>query len=133
MSKIVLCRGLLDTSLVIAIQTGEPAALQLANDLLLRIGIDFSELSAIALLASSQDPAERSMRIGFVNSCRVHRITTRIARATLRLASSLPIPIALTADDAIIAVTAIEHSLPLYTLDPTRFTAVPGIVTLQPY
>jgi predicted nucleic acid-binding protein len=114
-SNFVLRRGLLDTSLVIAIQTGEPNALQRAHDLLRHIGIDFSEFSAIALLVSSQDSAEHNARIGFINTSRVHRITTKIARAALKLVSSLPVPMDLTADDAIIAATALEHSLPLYT------------------
>jgi len=51
----------------------------------------------------------------------------------MRLLEVLPPPDPLAADDAIIAATAIEQSLPLYTLDPARFANVSGLATLQPY
>jgi predicted nucleic acid-binding protein len=69
----------------------------------------------------------------FLRNNHVHRITARIARGAFALVSSLPVPSAITADDAIVAATAIEHSLPLYALDPARFATVPGLAVIRPY
>jgi predicted nucleic acid-binding protein len=54
-------------------------------------------------------------------------------RLVMSLLSAVPLPTLLTPSDAIVAATAIEHSLPLYTLDPARFASVPGLVALKPY
>ena len=35
--------------------------------------------------------------------------------------------------DALIAATALAHSLPLHTFNQKHFTAVPGLRTIQPY
>ena len=109
MSQVAHRRGLLDTPLVMAIQTGQPSAMQFCNDMLKTAGIDLSELSAMALLASAQDDAEHATRLMFVNSIRVHRITARTSRRALGLVSSLPVPMSITADDASVAAPAIEH------------------------
>jgi predicted nucleic acid-binding protein len=133
MSTVALCRGLLDTPLVMAIETGEPDAILFCQDLLKTSGLDISELSAITLLAAAQDHAEHATRLLFVTHIRVHRLTARIARRARGYVSSLPVPMPITADDAIIAATAIEHSLPLYTLDPARFANLTGVAALQAY
>ena len=56
-----------------------------------------------------------------------------IARRAVDLLTATPLPTVLTPSDAIVAATAIEHSLPLYTLDPARFATVPGLATIRPY
>ena len=132
-SSTVARRGLLDTPVLLAIQTGDAGALQFAYDMYKTVGLEFSELSAMVLLASSNDSAEQVARLGFIRSNPVHRLTAVIARRAFALVVSLPVPPTLTADDAIVAATAIEHSLPLYTLDPARFAPVPGLATIQPF
>jgi predicted nucleic acid-binding protein len=98
-----------------------------------KIGVRFSRLTAIELLASCRSDTERALAQRFISYSTVIDLTDAIASHAFDLLSTIAHPTTLTADDAIIAATAIEHSLPLYTLDPARFTAVPGITTLQPY
>jgi predicted nucleic acid-binding protein len=57
----------------------------------------------------------------------------RIVRRAYHLLDSHPPPAPLTADDAIVAATALIRKLPLYTLDPGRFAAVPGLTAARPY
>ena len=52
-SSTVARRGLLDTPVLLAIQTGDAGALQFAYDMYKTVGLEFSELSAMVLLASS--------------------------------------------------------------------------------
>jgi predicted nucleic acid-binding protein len=47
--------------------------------------------------------------------------------------SRLAPPTRLTPLDALVAATALAHKLPLYTLDPNRFAAVPGLSAISPY
>jgi predicted nucleic acid-binding protein len=126
-------RGLIDTPIVIEIRAGQPDAHRFAVDLLRSAAIEMSELSAMILLARCQDAADLQRELAFLGNSRVHRITARISQRAFRILESLPPPCALTADDAIVAATAIEQKLPLYALDPARFAAVPGLTAIRPY
>jgi predicted nucleic acid-binding protein len=84
-------------------------------------------------LSRCLDPREVTAVRTFLTISTVHSVTANTMRRALRLLEQLPPPTALTADDAIVAATAIEQSLPLYTLDPVRFANVPGLATLRPY
>ena len=42
-------------------------------------------------------------------------------------------PVPFTPGDAIVAATALELKLPLYTLTPARFATVSKLTTIQPY
>jgi hypothetical protein len=94
---------------------------------------DISQLSAMTLVADAPDTAERNGLTMFFSWCVIHPITLKIVRRARRILEALPPPSPLTADDAIVAATAIEHKLPLYPLDPPRYSGVAGLSVLQPY
>lgn len=125
--------GLIDTDVLRALRRGDPGALAyFANpDPFNRYHV--SELSAMALLADAPDAAERTGLGMFLSRCNIHRVTARISHRAFRILERLPPPAPLTADDALVAATALEHKLPLYTLDPARFAAVPGLTAARPY
>ena len=133
MNPTPLRRGLIDTRLLLDIRSGQNDAVQFALEMLRFNALEMSEFSAMVLLATSQDAAELASHQLFLQNNRVYRVIAPVSRAALRLLASLPPPSPLTADDAIVAMTVIEHSLPLYTLDPARFAGVPGLVALRPY
>jgi predicted nucleic acid-binding protein len=128
-----LRRGLLDTHLLLTIRSGQSDAVQFALDMLRFTALEMSEYSAMVLLATSQDAAELASHQLFLKNNHVRRVTAPVSHAAFRLLASLAPPSPLTADDALVAATAIEHSLPLYTLDPPRFASVTGLAALQPY
>jgi predicted nucleic acid-binding protein len=105
-----VARGLLDTSVVLDYREGWPAPVQCC-----------------------QDPADLTAVRVFLGISIVHPVTAKIVRRAFRILDSLTPPAALTPDDAIVAATAIEHILPLYTLDPARYATVPGLTALRPY
>jgi predicted nucleic acid-binding protein len=133
MGKATLRRGLVDTPLLLLMLRGDDEAYQFARDMLKVAAIGVSASSALVALASAQDAAALAERQEFLKSNRVYTLTARIARRAFTLITQLPPPSPITADDAIIAATAIEHSLPLYTLDPARFSNIAGVAAIQPY
>ena len=133
MSSVPPRRGLIDTQLLIEIRRGQPDAHQFAIEVLRIAPIQVSELSAMVLVAQSRTAAELRDNVRFLGHSRVYRITAPISQRALRVISSFPPPAPLTADDAIVAATALIHKLPLYALDPGRFAGVPGLSVLQPY
>ena len=125
-------RGLIDTDVLIAYREADPDAEQFVISVR-AVGLpELSQVSALALFAWCQDASAVTGVQAFLSAATVHTVTANTMRRAVRLIESLA-PCALTADDAIIAATAIEQSLPLYTLDPARFATVPGLNALQPY
>jgi predicted nucleic acid-binding protein len=128
-----LRRGLIETRLLLEIRSGQNDAVQFALEMLRFNALEMSEFSAMVLLATSQDAAELASHQLFLRNNHVRRVTARISHAAFRLLTSLPLPSPLTADDAIVAATAIEHSLPLYALAPAWFANLPGLAAIKPY
>ena len=126
-------RGLIDTPVLLAYRNAQADAEQFIIAVR-AVGLpELSQLSALALLAWCQDAGEAAGVRSFLYAATVHGITARTMRRALRILEQHAPPVPLTADDAIVAATAIEQSLPLYTLDPARFAAVPGLAAIQPY
>ena len=79
------------------------------------------------------DAAELTYLRAFFSLSRVYSITARISRRAFEILGRQSPPAGLTADDALVAATALDCKLPLYTLDPGRFSAVAGLTVLRPY
>ena len=122
-------RGLLDTSVLIALGDLDPAGLP---EECLISAVTLAELSAGPLVTS--DPREGAARqarlqqaeadfdpLPFDAACA--RAFGRVA-AALRTAGRKPTA---RSYDAMIAATALAHGLPLFTLNPDDFAHVPGL------
>jgi predicted nucleic acid-binding protein len=133
MSKATLKAGLVDTKLLLDILNATVEATQFAMEIFPSTLFQVSEFSMLVALTTAKDANEYAERETFFQRNVVHGLTARIVRRARKLLSSLPAPSPITADDAIIAATAIEHSLPLYTLDTTRFANLSGLATIKPY
>jgi predicted nucleic acid-binding protein len=128
-----LPRGLIDTPIVLSFRTGDADACRFALEMLRYHLIEMSEFTAMAVLARCPDAAELQRERAFLKNSLVRRVTANISRRAFRILERLPPPCGLTADDALVAATAVEHKLPLYTLDPARFAAVSGLTAVRPY
>ncbi|MBY0514098.1 MAG: PIN domain-containing protein [Gemmataceae bacterium] len=134
MSGATVAPGLLDTSVVVDYRDGWPAAAQFITAVRRTQFPAFSHITALALLARCRSAAERhSLDSNFFTISTIYPITAQIVRRAHRLLDAHPLPMLLTADDALVAATALIHKLPLYTLDPPRFAAVPGLSAIRPY
>ena len=125
-------RGLIHADVLLDFRQGWPAPLGFISSMI-PIKPDITALSAMQLIANCATAADLTSLHYFFAGCEIHRVTAPISRRARALVESLPAPCGLTPDDAISAAAAIEHSLPLYALDPTRFANVVGLATLRPY
>src|SRR4051812_45933852 len=105
-------RRLLDTQLLVEIRAGHPHAIQFAHDLLRLASLDMSVLSALVVLSECQSAADVQRDLKFFGHNRVHRITAAASRRAVRIMRQLTPPAGITADDAIVAATALTHKLP---------------------
>jgi predicted nucleic acid-binding protein len=126
-------RGLIDTPVLIAYRDGWPDAVAFLAAVRQNGQPECSQISALALFAWCQDAMDVSAVRAFLALTTVYAVTAQTMRRALRILERHPPPMGLTPDDAIVAATAIEQSLPLYTLDPARFANVTGLAALQPY
>lgn len=92
-----------------------------------------SRITAIAMLAECTSDPDRTLALRLLSFTHVLDLTDAVAQRAFDTLTATPLPTALTTSDALIAATAIEHSLPLYTLDPARFVNLAGLATIQPY
>jgi predicted nucleic acid-binding protein len=125
--------GLLDTDVLLAYRDGDAPVVTLVTGIRQSGPLALSQVSALALLAWCQDQQDRDAVDVFLYPAVIHPVTVQISRRAFALMSRLAPPAGLTADDALVAATALAHKLPLYTLDPARFSAVPGLSAIPPY
>lgn len=119
-----IVQGVVHTAIMTDLVRGRPLATPLLLALNKLGGPPFSRVTAIEMTRECQSDAERSLAPRFIGTSTTPDLTDAIARRAFDL---------LAASDAIVAATAIEHSLPLDTLDPARSAAVPGLATGKPY
>jgi predicted nucleic acid-binding protein len=125
--------GLIDTPVLVEWKRGLPAAILFLVALNRQQHPQLSQLSAMELLAACQTTQERDNVRLFLFGADVYPISTRISRRACALLDTVDVPTELTPSDAIIAATALDRKLSLYTTDPARFAVVPGLATIQPY
>jgi predicted nucleic acid-binding protein len=128
-----LARGVVDTPILIHFREGDPAAVQFILELRSIADPDVSQWSILCLFVWAQSASDRDSVELARDGSNVVPISTKISKRAAAIMEALPSPSPLTAGDAIVAATALELKLPLYTLDPARFAAVPKLTTIQPY
>jgi predicted nucleic acid-binding protein len=118
---------------VVDYRDGWPNPLQFITDIRASRQPEFSQITALVILARCQDANELSGIQGFLSISTVHAMTAKITSRAQAILDSLTPPCGLTADDAIVAATAIQHKLPLYALDPSKFATIAGLTVIKPY
>ena len=128
-----VARGVIDTPILVLYREGDPAAAQFIQTLRAVVLPDISQWSMLFLYTWAQSASDQNAVRSTCALSRVHEISAPISKRAAALMDKLPSPSGLTAGDAIVAATALELKLPLYTLDPNRFAAVPRLTAIQPY
>lgn len=125
--------GLIDTDILIDAARGVAHAKAFLNAQRVSAGIHISAVSAMELVLGCQDAAALAKTRRFlanVIELPLNPAATQIARhlvETFFLSHGLLIP------DALIAATALEQSLPLYTRNTRHFQMIPGLSVVAPY
>lgn len=119
--------ALFDTPLVLAYRRTTEPALSFALGWLGRehvLGITY--LTALDVLADAADADDQRKRREFLENVVVFTMPSAVVLAAEKLLWAVPAPVGLTGNDAVVAAAALIHKLPLYSLDPGRYAAVPG-------
>jgi predicted nucleic acid-binding protein len=128
-----IARGVIDTPILVLYREGDAGAALFIQTLRAVVKPDVSQWSMLYLYVWAQSPSDQTAVRMTRSLSHVHEITAPISKRAAALMDQLPSPSPLTAGDAIVAATALELKIPLYTLDPARFAAVPKLTTTRPY
>ena len=124
--------GVIDTDILIdATKSHEDATVFLVRQQV--VGIQISIISAIELLVGCRDKVQLTQTQKFIQDCTVLPVTATASRIAYQLIESFYLSHGLIMADALIAATALEHDLTLYTRNTRHFRMIPELKINQPY
>ena len=124
--------GVVDTDILIdATKRYEDATIFLLRQQV--VGIQISIISAIELVVGCRDKVELTQTQKFLQDCTVLPVTATSSQIAYQLVESLYLSHGLIMADALIAATALEHDLTLYTRNTRHFRMIPELKINQPY
>jgi hypothetical protein len=125
--------GLIDTNVLIDASRGLAQATAFVT-LAAAVGPpDVSIVTAIELVRGARNRADLATLQRMLTGYQVHPVTPTISQAALSLTVSFTLQVRLGVADALIAATALELGLPLYTLNVRHCQVIPGLSVLRPY
>ncbi len=124
--------GIIDTDILIdATKRHEDATSFLVRQQV--VGIQISIISAIELVVGCRDKVELTQTRKFLQDCTVLPVTANASQIAYQLVESFYLSHGLIMADALIAATAIEHDLTLYTRNTRHFRMISELKINQPY
>ena len=124
---------MIDTNILIDASKRVPAAMTfLANQNAIG-GLQISVINAMELLIGCRDKAELKRTNHFLSNFTFLHTTPSISQLALQLVESFSLSHALEIPDALIAATAVENKLPLYTKNLKHFQMIPNLQSVRPY
>ena len=126
-------QGLIDTNVLIDLTRQHLQALAFIAPLMTVHPPDISAVSVIELMRGCRNKQELANLRPFLASFEVHHLTPTVSAAAVGLIESFALSHGLDMADALIAATALELGLPLYTLNLRHFQMIPGLTPLRPY
>ena len=124
--------GVIDTDVLIdATKRHEDATIFLLKQQV--VGIQISIISAIELVVGCRDKVELTQTQKFLQDCTVLPVTATSSQIAYQLVESFYLSHGLIMADALIAATAIERDLTLYTRNTRHFRMIPELKINQPY
>jgi predicted nucleic acid-binding protein len=125
--------GLTDTDVLIDAQHGVGSAVVFLSTQQASGGIQVSVVSAMELIAGCPNAAALATVQRFLNGVTVLPITPAASQKAYQLMESFFLSHGLAIADALIAATALEHGLELYSRNVRHFGMIPGLVVTRPY
>ena len=124
--------GIIDTDVLIDAANGHEDA----TSFLVRqqiVGVQISIISAMELVVGCRDKIELTQTQKFLQDCTVLPVRAAASQIAYQLIESFYLSHGLVMADALIAATAIEHDLTLYTRNTRHFRMIPQLKINQPY
>jgi predicted nucleic acid-binding protein len=125
--------GLTDTDILIDAARGIPDAVAILSAQRAGAGISISIISSMELVAGCRDAAELRQIQQFLRQVTALPVGASISQAAHQLMESYSLSHGLQIPDALIAVTALEYHLTLYTKNTRHFQMIPGLTVHRPY
>ncbi len=133
MEQQALRNGLIDTDVLIDASRGLAQAREFLNEVSNGGGIIISVISAMELTSGCRDTAQLSSVKQFLAGVTVVPITEAVSVRARQLMETFVLSHGLMLPDALIAATALESSLALYTRNIRHYKMIPELLIIQPY
>lgn len=125
--------GLIDTSILIDASRSVPQAVAFVNGQRAVGGVHVSIISAMELIQGALNASDlRRLQRMLRHVIREH-VTSSVSKNAYGLMERYVLSHNLLIPGALIAATALEHGLPLYTLNLRHFQMIPGLAAVRPY
>ncbi len=124
--------GVIDSNILIDAMNGIVDAVGFLEEQQI-VEIQISIVSAMELIAGCRNKIEMTELQRFFQKCSFLPVTVTISQVAFQLMESFYLSHGLTLPDALIAATAIEHDLTLYTRNTRHFRMIPQLEISQPY
>ena len=132
MARTNYAHGIIDTDILIDATNGNEDAISFLVSQQV-VGIQISIISAIELVVGCRDKVELTQTQKFLQDCIVLPVTATASQIAYQLIESFYLSHGLIMADALIAATALEHDLTLYTRNTRHFRMIPELKINQPY
>jgi predicted nucleic acid-binding protein len=128
-----LPHGLIDTDILIDASREFQQAREFLHQMRCGEGVSFSAISAMELIAGCRDRDDLDKVNQFLARSTVVPFSPRISARAQLLMQTYTLSHGLQSPDALIAATALESGLPLYTRNVRHFQMIPGLQIIRPY
>ena len=132
MATAVHTAGVIDSNILIDAMNGIVDAFAFLEDQQMA-EIKISIVSAMELIVGCRNKLEMTELQKFFQKCTFLPVTATISQIAFQLMQLFYLSHGLTLPDALIAATAIEHDLTLYTRNTRHFRMIPQLKISQPY
>lgn len=125
--------GLIDTDILIDAARGVQEAILFLNDQQTASGIRISLISAMELIAGCRNRTELVSVQQSLQQMIVLPVSASASQTAYHLMESFFLSHSLVIPDALIAATALEYGLTLYTKNVKHFQMIPALTVIRPY
>jgi predicted nucleic acid-binding protein len=125
--------GLVDTDVLVDAQRNLAAAVKFLGVQRQAGGVQISIVTAMELVVGCRHNLDLTMVQKFLQQTLVLPLNEQVSRTAYGLMESFFLSHGLLIPDALIAATALEQKLALYTRNVRHFQMIPGLIVVPPY
>ncbi len=125
--------GLVDTDVLVDAQRNLAAAVKFLGVQRQASGVQISIVTAMELVVGCRHNLDLTMVQKFLQQTLVLPLNEQVSRTAYGLMESFFLSHGLLIPDALIAATALEQKLALYTRNVRHFQMIPGLIVVPPY
>ena len=133
MAAAALPAGLIDTDILIDAERGVAQAVNFSIAQRSTGGLKLSVISAMEMMEGCRNSQDLATLVQFLRYATIVQISPTISQQAQTWMESFFLSHGLLIADALIAATAGEHRLPLYTKNVRHFQMLPGLTVVRPY